>query len=187
MRHKGDTLAERCYTDRALLDVRRWLDRLPPLALRAAGSTGPLTRVLTREAGESWEELRTDETKGVAAITGSNDANSLRDAGEQHLALVGERGLEPPTRSTQSYAPTEANDPDGNDLGNRGANASQVLPTESPETRRPCPPVGDLLDALKGLGPEALRRLADALERKAPGGPLAELVEKRLEGRERQA
>ena len=60
MRHKGDTLAERAYTDRELLDIRRWLDRLPPLplphdddskppeALRATGTEGIASPILTQ-------------------------------------------------------------------------------------------------------------------------------------------
>ncbi len=67
MRHKGDTLSERVYTDRNQLDIRRWLDQLPGLSLdteprdetatvsvRATGTEGggaDGARLLTRESG----------------------------------------------------------------------------------------------------------------------------------------
>ena len=120
MRHAGDTLAERVYTDRTALDLLTWLDRLP--AWRGDGEpqlnpdgevvlatgTDPrvLTRVLTREPGEPCTTVRqSGSSEGLAADLES----ALKDPRDPHssdLTLVGERGLEPPTRSTQSYAST---------------------------------------------------------------------------------
>ena len=109
MRHKGDALAEKHYVGHELLDVRPRLDRLPPLAIPFEEGRRVLARVLARKDRERCKKLRTDETTAVeqdAREVHANDANPLQDADEQHLDLVGERGLEPPTRSTQSYAST---------------------------------------------------------------------------------
>ena len=74
MRHAGDTLADRTYTDRAALDVLSWLDRLV--------------------SSPDHERSR------------GGRRNSARNRDLEREKLVGESGLEPPTRSTQSYAST---------------------------------------------------------------------------------
>ena len=74
MRHKGDTLAQRVYTDRELLDIRRWLDlvaALPlhddetdrPQQLRATGSDGgSASQMLTKNPALPGDELRPGAT-----------------------------------------------------------------------------------------------------------------------------
>jgi len=121
MRHAGDTLAERAYTDRSALDVLPWLDRLP--AWRGDGEPQPKecdgersaatgtggdasSRVLTRESpknpGTPWPFVSPADQE----LDRTDRRNSARDHDLAPPELVGERGLEPPTRSTQSYAST---------------------------------------------------------------------------------
>ena len=124
MRHRGDTLAERTYTDRTALDVLAWLGRLPAwrgtddehgsdasetATARATGTDDSaaevarvLTRVLTRAPGHSspFESSR-DRHAETSDRRNSRGNHALAPA-----AVVGEKGLEPSTRSTQSYAST---------------------------------------------------------------------------------
>ena len=122
MRHKGERLFERHYTDRSLLDLRRWLDRLPALPLptssadsssvgeaRATGTTGPLARDLARDIGASCVKLRYEATAAGGAPGDGATPDRTQTAAQTPSApsaMVGETGLEPATRSTQSYAST---------------------------------------------------------------------------------
>jgi len=105
-----------------------------------------------------------------AQANSTEPAHSPRNASQAAKEMVGETRLELATRSTQSYARTDDKGSEANDLGRAGASASHTLPTEGSKTPSSSPPVGDLLDALKGLGPDALRQFADALDKEQRGG-----------------
>ena len=126
-RHKGGTLAQRVYTDAALLGVREWLDRLPGFGGEPSPrESGAGDLLATGTDGQA--DAQTDPAKAYPKASHGRDhdrpleptrAHELgkllpmarnpqvpNSASKPGLALVGERGLEPPTRSTQSYAST---------------------------------------------------------------------------------
>ena len=80
---------------------------------------------------------------GCAPPIRATDPAASVGAPDPRLPLVGERGLEPPTRSTQSYAACEAVDAVRGDSGGAGASAYPGVSNEDP--------VGEILEAIASL------------------------------------
>ena len=95
---------------------------------------------------------------------GSDRAQTTAQPPPTPLTLVGETGLEPATRSTQSYGATEDKLGPRKDLREPAEAASQVLPKEGPGNESATAVERALLAAIRALGPEAARRVARALD-----------------------
>ena len=101
----------------------------------------------------------------MSPVTRAARSQPSQPAPEDHLALVGERGLEPPTRSTQSYAPPVVSGCDDKGLGDPAAMAYPKASHEHPEEEPVEGDSGSDNELLSRLAPSDLRRLADLLER----------------------
>ncbi len=165
MRHlTGASLAEKTYTDRRMLDVLPWLDKLPDLPLhaeiekqpgiseaRSTGTDGSLPPLLppataVSSASESSPVTLASREDGLAAPAKSSQpfAGTARGARELVRELERLKGLEPSTstlarlRSTTELQPRSGGQDtaDGAE-GKPKARDSAVWPPGSPEATMP--------------------------------------------------